>query len=328
MSKKTLPAPPVHLTAFTWRPARYADIPGIREMQAANLDIDRSESIASEERLRSIFAMLGDHFDENTLVAEANDGTIAAEALILFPPGEGDQLALTDGSVHVAYRGRGLGTYLLKWLEARARQEFGATDAGTAQLMRTSCTGHQADRIALFELNGYQAGRYSYKMRRSLEGAIQDQPWPAGLERVKWTPELDLPLMHAFNEAFRGNWGVPTMNEEGWKEFFTGVPQFRGDLTYLAMQGDRIIGFCVNWVEIAENTGEGWIEAIGVIPDWRGRGVASALLVKSLQLFQNEGLPLAALDVDAENPTGALRLYEKHGFAIARETIHFVKMLN
>jgi ribosomal protein S18 acetylase RimI-like enzyme len=78
----------------------------------------------------------------------------------------------------------------------------------------------------------------------------------------------------------------------------------------------------------AKNALEGWIEAIGVIPAWRGRGIASALLVKSLHSFQAEGLERAGLDVDAENPTGALGLYQKHGFRVAKESIHFVKQLN
>jgi ribosomal protein S18 acetylase RimI-like enzyme len=170
--------------------------------------------------------------------------------------------------------------------------------------------------------------RYSYQMQRSLAGPIQEKPLPAGLKWAQWTPELDRRLMNAFNEAFNEHWGLQTMNAEAWREFFTGVPQFRGDLTFLAMAADDIAGFCVNWVEGAQDTQEGWIEAIGVIPAWRGQGVASALLVKSLQLFQAEGLPRAALDVDVENPTGALRLYEKHGFQAFRESIHFVKQLN
>jgi len=194
--------------------------------------------------------------------------------------------------------------------------------------MRTSCAGHQADRIALFERNGFQAMRYSYQMQRSLGDLIQEKPLPAGLRWVQWTPDLDLLLMNAFNVAFKEHWGLQTMNEEAWREFFTGVPQFRGDLTYLAMEADDITGFCVNWVEGGKDTQEGWIEAIGVIPAWRGRGIASALLVKSLQLFQASDLKRAALDVDAENPTGALRLYEKLGFQVARESIHFVKQLN
>jgi mycothiol synthase len=296
-------------------------------MLAANQQVDRTESVPSAQRLQGLLGMLGDQLATNTLVAIAEDGTLVAEALIIFPPGEGDQLALSDGTVHVAYRRQGLGSYLLQWLERRARQEFAASPFPNPPLLRTSCAGHQADCIALFEHNGFRAMRYSYQMRRSLAEPVQAQPLPAGLSWIQWRPELDLHMMNAFNTAFSGHWGLQTMNATAWQEFFTGVPQFRGDLTYLAMDGDSIVGFCVNWVVGPEDAREGWIEAIGVIPSWRGRGVASALLVKSLQLFQAEGLPRAALDVDAENPTGALRLYEKHGFTIARESIHFVKKL-
>jgi ribosomal protein S18 acetylase RimI-like enzyme len=70
------------------------------------------------------------------------------------------------------------------------------------------------------------------------------------------------------------------------------------------------------------------VVAIGVIPAWRGRRVASALLGHALHLFQAEGLQQAALEVDTQNPSGALGLYEKHGFKAVRETIHFIKRLN
>ena len=188
MNNQTLPAPPAQLTAFTWRPARYTDIPAIQEMLATNRETDRTESVPSEERLRGILGMLGDQLEPNTLVAVAENGTIAADAMILFPPGEGDQLALIDGTVHVAYRSRGLGSYLLRWLERRARQEFADSITGSPQLMRTSCAGHQADRITLFEQNGFQALRYSYQMRRRLAEPIQEKPLPAGLNWVQWAP--------------------------------------------------------------------------------------------------------------------------------------------
>jgi mycothiol synthase len=97
------------------------------------------------------------------------------------------------------------------------------------------------------------------------------------------------------------------------------------------MEGDTIVGFCINWVDQARNQqaaeSEGWIEAIGVLPAWRQRGLASALLAQALNLFKVEGLTQAALDVDTQNPTGALRLYEKLGFKVAKETISYVKQL-
>jgi hypothetical protein len=77
-------------------------------------------------------------------------------------------------------------------------------------------------------------------------------------------------MMHAFNEAFQGHWGLPTINETLWQQLFTGVPQFRSDLTYLVMNGDEIVGFCLNWIDEGKNeqTGvkEGWVEALGVLP--------------------------------------------------------------
>jgi ribosomal protein S18 acetylase RimI-like enzyme len=174
-------------------------------------------------------------------------------------------------------------------------------------------------------------------MQRSLSLPVAEAPLAPGLVWTPYTPALEVPLMDAFNAAFAGSYGVPRLDPETWRGAFTGVPQFRPDLTYAVLAQDTIVGFCVNWVggagrsssDQASGTGrEGWVEAIGVLPAWRGRGIASALLAHSLRLFQAEGLPLAGLDVDAENPTGAVRLYQKHGFQIARETIHFGKPLD
>jgi mycothiol synthase len=323
------PDPTVPLVAavpgYAWRALRPDDIPALQQMLAAASDMDQTEG-ASEARLRQLLALLGDQVAANTRAAVAPDGTLAAAGMLFIRPTDEGLAALVDGNVAVDQRGRGLGRALLGWLEARAREALGPRKDGEAPLLRTSCRGHQADRAALFDACGFRPVRYSYQMRRSLAQPILDEPLPAGLQWVAWTPELDVPLMDAFNAAFAGHYGVPRMDLETWRESFTGVPQFRGDLTYLVLAGGEIVGFCVNWVE-AEDDQEGWVEAIGVIPAWRGRGVASALLVHSLRLFQAEGLARAALDVDAQNPTGALRLYEKHGFEVARETIHFGKPL-
>jgi ribosomal protein S18 acetylase RimI-like enzyme len=56
---------------------------------------------------------------------------------------------------------------------------------------------------------------------------------------------------------------------------------------------------------------------------WRRRGLARALLTRSLKMFQDMGMEEAALGVDTENLSGALRLYESVGFrAVKRQTIY------
>ncbi|HEY5496272.1 MAG TPA: GNAT family N-acetyltransferase, partial [Candidatus Limnocylindrales bacterium] len=50
-------------------------------------------------------------------------------------------------------------------------------------------------------------------------------------------------------------------------------------------------------------------------------GVASALISRALRALRDRGMTQAALGVDAQNETGALRLYQRMGFReAARET--------
>ena len=110
-----------------------------------------------------------------------------------------------------------------------------------------------------------------------------------------------------------------------------GVPQFRPDLSWLALQGADVIGLCINWIQPAANEtlpNQGWIEAIGVIPSWWGKGVADVLMTRSLNRFLDQGFSQVALNVDTRNPTGALQLYEKHGFTPSKRTGIFEKALD
>ncbi|HUV28778.1 MAG TPA: GNAT family N-acetyltransferase [Anaerolineales bacterium] len=119
------------------------------------------------------------------------------------------------------------------------------------------------------------------------------------------------------------------MDEHFWRQFFTGVPQFRSDMTYLAV---AIAGFCINWENETKNEQTGiqqvWIEAVNVIPSWRSQGIVSALLVHTMLRFLAAGMERAALAVDTQNPTGALSLNENLGFMAVKRTINFTKVVN
>jgi ribosomal protein S18 acetylase RimI-like enzyme len=58
----------------------------------------------------------------------------------------------------------------------------------------------------------------------------------------------------------------------------------------------------------------GWCENISTHLDWRGRGIAKALIARSLAALRERGMTEAALGVDAENETGALGVYRSMGF--------------
>jgi GNAT superfamily N-acetyltransferase len=56
-------------------------------------------------------------------------------------------------------------------------------------------------------------------------------------------------------------------------------------------------------------------------PSARGRGVASALIATALRAGAADGCVTAGLDVDSDNVTGALRLYERLGFTTTRTQV-------
>ena len=67
----------------------------------------------------------------------------------------------------------------------------------------------------------------------------------------------------------------------------------------------------------------GYTEDVCVRRPWRRRGLARALLARSLQVLRERGMTEAALGVDTENPSGALRLYESLGYRpVQRWTVY------
>ncbi|HET9939129.1 MAG TPA: GNAT family N-acetyltransferase, partial [Gaiella sp.] len=55
---------------------------------------------------------------------------------------------------------------------------------------------------------------------------------------------------------------------------------------------------------------------LGVLAEHRGNGLGTALLVTAFAAFRGRGLSRAGLGVDAENTTGAVRLYERAGMTV------------
>jgi mycothiol synthase len=255
----------------------------------------------------------------NSLAAFTSTGQVVALArTFMNPQFEGEARCYFDAEVHPAHRGRGLEDFVLEWAEARGRQRLQAAPPGASGRLLHGTVDSRADHLARLERNGFAPVRYFYRMRRDLREPIPDGPLPAGLTLRTFTPEMSQRLLDAFNEAFRDHWNFEWVSEADWEMFFLKRTSFRPDLSFLAMDGDEIAGFSFNTVSPEENERnglqEGEVAELAVRRPWRKRGVASALLCETMRAFKTEGLDYARLGVDAENPTGALGLYEGLGF--------------
>jgi mycothiol synthase len=75
----------------------------------------------------------------------------------------------------------------------------------------------------------------------------------------------------------------------------------------------------------AFNRQRGWLDSVFVRRPWRRRGLAQALVARSLIALRERGITEAMLGVDSENPTGAVGVYERAGFTVAHSGIAYRK---
>ncbi len=129
------------------------------------------------------------------------------------------------------------------------------------------------------------------------------------------------------NAAFRDHWGSQPTRPEMWAAMLE-QSSARRDLSLLAVDdSDAVVGVAFQQVvpEDFERQGftSSYLQIVAVLRSWRRRGVAPALLAGALRASRDAGFAAVALDVDAENPTGALRLYEGMGFRVTeRDQTH------
>jgi mycothiol synthase len=235
-----------------------------------------------------------------------------------------------EGWVSPAFRRRGLGRALLHWAEGRAR-EVALVDGRTGERTLSSWPDEaQAGAVALYESEGYSIVRYGFMMVRDLTEPIPELPLPDGLE-VRPVDPVDHPrIWDADTEAFRDHWNAGERTDADFEGWFAS-PELDTSLWRVAWEGSEVAGSVMNYIYQAENetlgVRRGWLDHVSVRRPWRRRGLASALIVDSLSALRDAGMTEAALGVDAENLSGALRVYESIGFRRARTGVSYRKAM-
>lgn len=140
---------------------------------------------------------------------------------------------------------------------------------------------------------------------------------PPGLEVRPVLPEHLPAIYQADVEAFQDHWGYVPPSEDNYQEWI-GHPEFDPSHYQVAWDGDQVAGMVLAYISPSENEIyhrlRGWTEGISVRRPWRRRGLARALLLRSLHDMKASGMQEAALTVDTQNLNSAFRLYEEVGF--------------
>jgi mycothiol synthase len=241
------------------------------------------------------------------------DGLPVAFAAAIEREGEAECWA----AVHPDFAGQGIANALLTRAEARARKRG-------ARRIKVGAFAEDTVALRLFERRGYREARHYYQMRIDLDHTPELPEWPEGIAPGNFRAEDARAFHETLQEAFAQEWGFHVLSFEEWKRKRLEAPETDVSLWFVARAGNDLAGVirCD-----PKGHGGGWVGALGVRKTWRRRGIGLALLRHAFAEFHRRGEPHVGLGVDAQNPTGATRLYERAGMRVIKEDIIFEKEL-
>lgn len=281
------------------------------------------DEITDDEAIRNEWVSPGFDPAEDIHLVIAPDGTLVGymEVWTTFKPPVHPWLW---GRLHPDYGGLGIGTWMLTWAENRSLKALDELDPNLRFAPRIGIYRQATESKKLFDDMGYHHIRSSYTMRIDMKTPPPAPAWPAGLTIRAYNPDTDAKAVYcADQDAFRDHFGfVEEPFEKGFERFqhlFAGHKDFDPSLWHLALDGDEIAGICLCRPHSHEDPDEGYVSVLGVRRPWRKRGLGLAFLHHAFGEFYQRGKRKVGLGVDAENLTGALRLYEKAGMHIHRQ---------
>ncbi|MDD2921078.1 MAG: GNAT family N-acetyltransferase [Anaerolineales bacterium] len=310
-------------SALTLRAARWDDLNAVAKLVYDVCEADGDTTVAiTPAELKNEWESEGFNVERDAFIVETRDGRVIGYEEFFNTKDHYDLRA--DGYIHPDFKNLGVGTSLLRSVEARAREDMTLAESDLRVFIRSSIDNKDKAGHDLHKNEGYAPIRYHWRMEIKLDEAQPAPLFPAGIELRPFVREEHVrAVWQADNEAFRDHWGSHDVPFETWEHRKFGRPEFDPTLWMIAWDGDQIAGFSQNRFRM----GIGWVGTLGVRRAWRKNGLGLALLRHSFAEFYRRGMTTIGLGVDASNPTGATRLYQRAGMAVASEFVTYEKEL-
>lgn len=308
-------------TLFKDRAYADADLQAVCDLINACDVVDKLDDNYSVENLQTEFSDPDINKERDLRVWEDESGALIGFAQIWLRKSEEDEVL--DGSfywyVHPDHRNIGLEDTLVQWGLERTREE--GRERNLPPRFRSSTRDHNAYGLDVLERNGLEVVRYFFTMTRDLSLPIDEPQLPEGfvMEHSSNEPDDVARWVEVFNLSFIDHWNHHPMTAESHANWLDN-PSYSPERDLIAVAPDgTVAAFCFCWIDNDDNARnnrmDGWIDMLGTRRGYRKMGLGRAMLLAGLHRLRGDGMTHAKLGVDADNPTGALKLYEDVGFS-------------
>ena len=307
-------------TAFTERPLSPEDASAVTELLAAWERADPADHHYTETDIREEFGAPDAALDGGG-VAVLDGERVVAYGLLYVVAQEPEWVAYSDGGVHPDVHRRGVGRRVLDRQVDQARRLWQAQCPDRPGEVRVGVAETRVGAIAALTAAGFTTRRYFLRMRADLIvlGPVERSD-PPGIHIRPYRQADDEAVRSVSNAAFSDHWGSTPRDAESWRAQFTEASSFRPGASFVAERDGVIVGFLLAGEHDADTAQRGhrtgYVTRLGTVRSARGQGVGTVLVARALAAMRESGCTEAELDVDADSPTGAGRLYERLGFVV------------
>ena len=250
---------------------------------------------------------------QDCLLAEVSGNVIGYTWLDWWEEGDGTRLYLLLGWIVPAWRRKGIGRGLLHWQEQRLLHIAQKHPAPGLHLFGANADESQIANRALLLSEGYSVAFTPVTMACQIpETLVPLEPMPDGLVLRPIAVE-HLPIIYAANsEAFQES--RVGYIQDSYETFLHDLhwPDVDTSLWLIAWDGNEIAGLVINFIDDAG----GHTPWVAVRRPWRRRGLAKALMTRTIRLFQQKDVKLAKISTIAENAGKSVHLYESVGYRV------------
>lgn len=257
--------------------------------------------------------------DVNILPGPGGEPIAYSRATLLSDPNPRISMEI---AVHPAWRRRGIGSALYRLIEERARN-LRSPHLTTPLFLGVGET--RPESTTFLQRRGFFQDSSYWQMRiDNIESQARPE-WPAGFGvrsfmNVEQDAERWAELVRvAFREPASGPRVIAQLSEPGASPngYFFAVEKTTG----------LEVGTSRGRIDISEGKPIGYVGTVGVLPEYRSRGLADALVKQTLSYLRTQGATSATLFVEGSNQR-ARRLYEWMGWRLVYQTVHYWKNLS
>ncbi len=235
---------------------------------------------------------------------------------------------------HPDFEDMEVGRALYDWAEQVAYQVLDLVPAHAKVTLTTTMDSRHTRRPALYESVGLtRTGQAWQKMLIEMDAQPDAPTWDEGVTVVTGADLNDIRAVYeAHLDSFQDHRNyIERDRDEYFKKWLyfnvEDEESYDPTLWFLAMVDGRIAGISLCHPYNGGEPDEGYVAILGTRREYRGRGIAKALLIHSFREYWARDKRKVSLMVDGSSITGANRLYMSAGMHVARAYETWEKVL-